>query len=72
MLDIGLPVMNGFEVARRLRAEPEHKNLAIVAVSGYGKDDDMNRAREAGFDDYAVKPITLDRLNQILAQARRR
>ena len=72
LLDIGLPVMNGFEVARRLRAEPEQKNLTIVAVSGYGKDEDTKRAREAGFDDYAVKPITLDRLNQILAQARRR
>jgi CheY-like chemotaxis protein len=72
LLDIGLPVMNGFELARRLRAEPEHKNLTIVAISGYGKDDDMNRARESGIDDYAVKPIALDRLNKILAQARRR
>ncbi len=44
LLDIGLPVMNGFELARRLRVEPEQKNLAIVAVSGYGKDEDMNRA----------------------------
>jgi CheY-like chemotaxis protein len=71
LFDIGLPVRNGFEVARRLRAEPEHRNLVIIAVSGYGKDDDMYRAREAGFDDYAVKPITLDRLKKILAQVRR-
>jgi CheY-like chemotaxis protein len=72
LLDIGLPVVSGYEVARTLRAEPENKNLAIVAVSGFGKDDDMKRAREAGFDDYVVKPINLDRLNQILARAGRR
>jgi two-component system, chemotaxis family, CheB/CheR fusion protein len=72
LLDIVLPVMSGYDMARRLRAEPENKNLAIIAVSGYGKEDDMKRAREAGFDDYVVKPITLDRLNQILARASRR
>jgi two-component system CheB/CheR fusion protein len=72
LLDIGMPVMNGFEVARRLRAEPEHNNFAIIAISGYGKEEDMIRAREAGFDDYAVKPITIERLNKILAHEKSR
>jgi CheY-like chemotaxis protein len=64
--------MSGYKVGRRFRAEPETRNLTIIALSGYGKDQDMKRAHEAGFDDYAVKPVTLDRLNDILARASRR
>jgi two-component system CheB/CheR fusion protein len=66
ILDLGLPGMDGFEVARRLRADPKASGLTIVALSGYGQEDDRRRCREAGFDDHAVKPVDLDRLRELL------
>ena len=56
-LDIGLPGMNGYEVAARLRQEPELKGAMLVAVSGYGEEGDRRRSREAGFDQHLVKPV---------------
>ncbi len=56
-LDIGLPGMNGYEVATRLRQEPELKGAMLVAVSGYGEEGDRRRSREAGFDQHLVKPV---------------
>ncbi len=64
LLDIGLPGMNGFEVARRLREMPVMKNALIVAMSGYGRDEDRAEAKDAGFDDYLVKPVNLARLSE--------
>jgi CheY-like chemotaxis protein len=57
LLDIGLPDMDGAELARRLRALPETANALLVAVTGYGQESDRARAREAGFDHHLVKPI---------------
>ena len=56
-LDIGLPGMNGYEVAERLRQEPGFKEVMLVAVSGYGEEGDRRRSREAGFDQHLVKPV---------------
>ncbi len=56
-LDIGLPGMNGYEVAMRLRQEPGLKEAMLVAVSGYGEEGDRRRSREAGFDQHLVKPV---------------
>jgi CheY-like chemotaxis protein len=63
--------MDGFEVARRLRAEDFGRDATIVAVSGYGQDDDRRRSREAGFDHHLVKPVAPDALRALLDGDRR-
>ena len=68
VLDIGLPGMDGYEVARRLRARPETAAALIVAVTGYGQNEDRKRARAAGFDHHLVKPIESDTLLNLLAR----
>jgi PAS domain S-box-containing protein len=67
LLDIGLPEMDGNELARRLRADPRTRNALLVAVTGYGQEQDRRAALEAGFDHHMVKPVDLDRLVAILA-----
>ena len=59
LLDIGLPVMDGYELAARLRAAPRGEQLRLVAVTGYGQDSDRLRAIEAGFDAHLIKPVEL-------------
>jgi signal transduction histidine kinase/CheY-like chemotaxis protein len=66
LLDIGLPDMDGAELARRLRALPETAPALQVAVTGYGQDSDRARTRDAGFDHHLVKPIDLDQLQALL------
>ena len=66
LLDIGLPGMDGYEVAKRLRAQPELQNLRLIALTGYGQDSDLTRSREAGFDHHLVKPVQFDSLNRLL------
>ncbi|MDB6071640.1 MAG: luxQ 1 [Verrucomicrobiales bacterium] len=66
LLDIGLPGMNGFEVARRLRKMPGLQTTLLVAMSGYGREDDLHEARQAGFDQYLVKPVDLGLLTKWL------
>ncbi len=68
LLDIGMPGMDGYEVARRLRAEPELQGLRIIALTGYGRADDTQRAREAGFDGHLVKPAALEDILAMLAK----
>ena len=72
LLDLGMPVISGFEVASRLRARPEFNDVIVIAVSGYGQEDTIKRSGEAGFDAYAVKPIDLDKLNGLMRRTRRR
>ena len=60
LLDIGLPHMNGYEVARRLRAMPALRDCCLVALTGYGQPSDQQRAKDAGFDHHLVKPAPLD------------
>jgi two-component system, chemotaxis family, CheB/CheR fusion protein len=67
LVDIGLPGMDGYEVARRLRAAPEHSNLFLVAMTGYGRPEDREKAYAAGFDMHLVKPGDLDELQDVLA-----
>ncbi len=69
LLDIGLPGMNGYQVAQRLRHEPCCKNTLIIAVSGYGQEEDRRRSREAGFDHHLVKPVDFDSLLSLMAQS---
>jgi PAS domain S-box-containing protein len=68
LLDIGLPGMDGYEVARRLRREEFGKGVRIIAVSGYGQDEDRRRSKEAGFDHHLVKPIDHSALITLLTQ----
>jgi PAS domain S-box-containing protein len=67
LLDIGLPEMDGYEVARRLRQEEGGRKAVIVAVSGYGQEEDLARGRVVGFDHHLVKPIDHDALLMILS-----
>ena len=68
ILDIGLPGLDGYEVARHVRGRPEHEGVLLIAVTGYGGDEDRRRSREAGFDHHVVKPIDIDLLAQLLAE----
>ena len=66
LLDIGLPVMDGYELARRLRELPELCNVRLIALTGYGTESDRRRSLEAGFDEHLVKPLALERLEEVL------
>ena len=72
LLDIGLPEMDGYEVARRLRLLPELHDTLLIAHSGYGEEEHLQRAREAGFDHHLVKPADLSQLSAIIAVCRER
>lgn len=67
LLDIGLPMMDGYEVARRLCAAAEEHRPLLVAISGYGQDEDRRRAEDAGFDHHLVKPVDPELLDRVLA-----
>jgi CheY-like chemotaxis protein len=67
LLDIGLPGMDGYEVAARLRQEECCKDSVIIAVTGYGQDEDRRRSKEAGFDHHLVKPLDHDALLSLLS-----
>jgi signal transduction histidine kinase/DNA-binding response OmpR family regulator len=67
LLDIGLPRMNGYEVAERIRSDPENRDILIVAVSGYGQQEHRLRSKQAGFDQHVVKPIDPTALSGLLA-----
>jgi len=70
LLDIGLPDVDGLELARRLRAQPETAHSVLIAVSGYGQESDRRAAQEAGFDHHLVKPVELDDIAAVLAGVR--
>jgi CheY-like chemotaxis protein len=57
LLDIGLPTIDGYLVAEHIRAQPENRRTMIVAVSGYGQEQDRERSKSVGFDYHVVKPI---------------
>jgi signal transduction histidine kinase len=71
LLDIGLPEMDGYEVARRIRASGRPAGVKLIALTGYGQVDDLRRAQEAGFDDHLVKPVDFETLSRSLATGRR-
>lgn len=70
LLDIGLPKLDGYEVARRLRQEPGGDGMILLAMTGYGQEEDRRRSREAGFDHHLVKPVDLDKLRGLLLSVR--
>lgn len=72
LCDIGLPGLDGYEVARALRQESNLSGIYLLAITGYGQYDDQKRAREAGFDIHLRKPVDLDRLQRILARTEAR
>lgn len=67
-LDIGMPGFDGYELARRLRGIPRFANMPLVAVTGYGRPDDRQRAYEAGFSDHLVKPLSAEKLHAVLGK----
>jgi CheY-like chemotaxis protein len=69
-LDIGMPVMNGYDVAQRLRQRPGLEHLLLVAMTGWGQEEDRRRSHEAGFDYHLVKPADPDALRQLLVGPR--
>jgi PAS domain S-box-containing protein len=68
LLDIGMPVLNGYDACRRLRTRDWARQVAIVALTGWGQEDDRQRSREAGFDHHLVKPVDTAELNRLLAE----
>lgn len=71
LMDLGMPNLNGYEAARRIRQEPWGRNLMLVATTGWGQDDDRRRTAEAGFDRHLVKPIVLAAIREVLDAAPR-
>ena len=71
LIDIGLPGIDGYEVARRLRRDPATSHIRLIALTGYGLAEDNRRVMEAGFDQHLVKPVGMDQLLEALAQAPR-
>jgi len=69
LLDIGLPGLNGYEVASRLRELPETRESMLIALTGYGQTEDRNRSQNAGFDHHLLKPINFEVLSELLASA---
>ena len=69
LLDIGLPVMDGYELARHLRALPGLAALRLIAITGYSQEADRRHSAAAGFERHLVKPIELEQLHAVLAPA---
>lgn len=67
ILDIGMPRMDGYELARRLRADHRHDRIALVALTGWGQDRDRERIASAGFDQHLLKPVDIDELTRALS-----
>jgi PAS domain S-box-containing protein len=67
LTDLGMPGMDGYELARRFRAEPAFRGVVLVAVTGWGQDEDRRRTAEAGFDHHLVKPVAPDAVRRLLA-----
>jgi signal transduction histidine kinase len=67
-LDIGMALMDGYEVARRIRAEPWGAHLPLVALSGWGQSDDLRRSRESGFDFHLVKPVSFEAVTDVISR----
>lgn len=68
LLDIGLPGMDGYEVARRIRRDPDLESIQLIAISGYCQSEDRKRSRAAGFDHHLAKPPDHDELLHLLAR----
>jgi PAS domain S-box-containing protein len=67
LLDIGLPKLNGYDACRRIREQPWGRNMVLMALTGWGQDEDRRQSKDAGFDHHMVKPVDLDALMKLLA-----
>ncbi|MEX3855361.1 response regulator [Paraburkholderia sp. BR10923] len=72
IVDVAMPVMDGFEVARRIRANPELNGTILVALTGYSSDTDRSQTLAAGFDHHLSKPLSLEKLRDVLADSAER
>ena len=72
LLDIGLPVMNGYEACRRLRQEPWGRSMLLVALTGWGQEEDREQSRDAGFDVHMVKPVDHEALLDVIVRSTNR
>ena len=68
-IDVGLPGLNGYQVAERIRATPQARGMILIALTGYGLPEDRRRAAAAGFDRHLIKPIDFDQLDRLLSFA---
>jgi CheY-like chemotaxis protein len=66
LLDIGMPIMDGYELARRIRSQDWGRSIRLVALSGWGQPEDVSRAREAGFDSHLMKPVTFEVIAEMM------
>ena len=71
LLDIGLPVVDGLEVARWVRQEPELRKVLLIALTGFGQDADRQATRDAGFDYHLAKPVDFKTIEHTLANVKR-
>lgn len=69
LLDIGLPKLNGYEACRRIREQPWGKDMVLIALTGWGQEEDRQQSREAGFNSHLVKPVDLDALRELLLRS---
>jgi len=67
LLDIGMPGMNGYEVAKHLRAQEAFSDTLLVAITGYGRASDLKQTESAGFDHHLVKPVDYEKLQAVLS-----
>ena len=70
LLDIGLPILNGYDACRQIRAQPGGARILLIALTGWGQDEDRRKSKEAGFDAHLVKPVDHDELMKLLAESR--
>jgi CheY-like chemotaxis protein len=68
LLDIGMPSLDGYEVARRIRAQSWGRSMTLIALSGWGQSEDMRRSTDAGFDLHLVKPLNMDALADVFGR----
>jgi two-component system, sensor histidine kinase len=66
VIDVGLPGLNGYEIARRFREEPDAEGVMLVALTGYGTPEAVERSRQAGFDHHLIKPVNAEALQEIM------
>jgi CheY-like chemotaxis protein len=68
LLDIGMPKLNGYDACRKIREQANGKRIVLIALTGWGQDEDRRKSREAGFDGHLVKPVVHAELMQLLTE----
>jgi CheY-like chemotaxis protein len=68
VMDLGMPIMDGYEAARRIRARPGAREVLMIALTGWGQSDARQRTLEAGFDHHMIKPVDFDEIRRLAAE----